>query len=389
MASPPVNVLAKDTLLLILLLLGGAVLAYVDHQLGLHTILVETIHALVVTAILIFCWRCQQKYPEIQRYGWNKIVWGVAFLMIGSWIDILDDPPTLHLLNLGGVPFGRSWEQAFLKKILGYTAGIGMIAAGFFQWIPWMIEARLKVERLNQTLSQTNKHMSLLLMNLDERVESERLRISRELHDDVAQQLTSLTIQMQLCEKSLTQAPETTRESLVKLRGDVSDALKSVRHISQNLRPESLYSLGLIPALDQFIDKLKEDSPEGLSFNIQVNNHHTDDDPCDSFESRFSDRELLHVFRLIQEGVRNAVKHSEARHIQITLSEFPDHCIIDVDDNGKGLPWKALPQDDTLVQQGHLGVAGMHERASEIDAKLSLITRPDFDGTRLEIVINR
>ncbi len=362
----------------------GAYLAYIDNILGLHTILVETVHALVVTTLLVLCLVCQYRYPEVRQFGWHKIVAGIVLLMMASWIDILDDPPLLSLFEIHDVPFGRSWQQAFLKKILGYTGGIALIAYGFLQWIPWMVETRTNVQRLNQRLSVANKNMNRLLMSLDEHVESERLNISRELHDDVAQQLTFLNLQLQMASKELASQPEQAAVRLKTIGQEVSETLKSVRQISRNLRPEPLYALGLVPAMEQFIDKLRQQAPD-----VEVTLEYLplqEDGQHQRLESRFNDREMLHIFRLLQEGIRNALKHGEASLVRTRILEEKTCFRFVIEDNGKGLPWDELPTDDVLVQQGHLGIAGMRERVKELSGTFSLVNHTP-SGARMEITV--
>ncbi|MBX2861121.1 MAG: sensor histidine kinase [Vampirovibrio sp.] len=374
----------RDLLILGGLTLIGGVVAYIDNQLGFHTILVETIHALVVTGILVFCIISQYRNPQIKQFGWNNIIWGLTLLMIGSWVDILDDPPMLPWFDFDGDgdysnSFGRSWQQAFIKKILGYTVGIGMVAVGFYQWVPWMIRTRDRIAEVNKQLKTT-------IMGRDDQVESARLTISRELHDDVAQRLTFLTMQVQLCQTELQKAPAKAIETLAKIGADLSECLKSVRQISHNLRPRSLYALGFVPALEEFLEKCRTNNP-GVTFNLNVALLPEDHDHI-HVETLLDDRQLLHLFRVLQEGVRNAIKHSNARHIDVKVQEHVSQYVLEVIDDGHGLPWPEVPDDDTLVQQGHLGIAGLRERVLELGAEFQL-TSPKETGTVMEVRLTK
>jgi two-component system sensor histidine kinase DegS len=318
--------------------------------------------------------------------------------MLGAMVDILDDPPAFVV---GGVlfPFGPSWQVAFFKKTLGYTVGIALFAYGFFRWIPWMIKTRLDIHRLNLKLSNTNRNLNRALMSLDEHVESARITIARELHDDVAQQLTYVKIQLQLCRKALesgeVERVESARQTLNEIGVTVSDALKSVRQISGDLRPESLFSIGLIPALEQFLEKLQQQYPDtqiSLAFvPLDPQATHT------RIETVVNDQQLLHIYRVIQEGTRNALKHSEAKVIRIGLQEIAiahpisldqtTQLVVRIEDDGKGLPWKEIPLDDALISQGHLGIVGLKERVKALSGEFSLVNRFDGPGACLEIRI--
>lgn len=386
--------LGRDSILLALLIIFGAVDSYVDQSLHMDSILIEFIYTGMVTTIFVFCMVFQYRYPEIKQFGWSKIVLGIVFLWIGSVVDILDDRPTIALIQSLGFDFDRSWGMAFMEKIVGNTAGISLFAFGFLQWVPWMIETRRTGERLNLTLSQANQQMSRVLVSLDEHVESERLTISRELHDDVAQQLTFINFQTQICAKQIDKDPAEAKAHLKTIGHDVSETLKSVRQISRNLRPESLYALGLIPALEQFLEKLRQQQTATMALTLKyIPLAAAEGEAQCPFESRFNERELLHLFRLLQEGVRNAMKHSKANEIQVLITESPAGFQLSIIDDGVGLPWEVMPSDEALVQQGHLGVVGMKERVKELSGTYTLSNRYDAKhqkiGAMMEIVINK
>ncbi len=377
MADTAEKSFVRDFWILLILTLFGAALAYLDHQLNWHTLLPEIAHGLVITVLLIACLVSQARNPEIKQLGWTKIVWGIALLTMAGWMDVLDE---FSLFEINGIPFERSWVQAFVEKILGYTVGIGLVAFGFFQWVPWMIQTRANVQKLNQELSR-------LLMTLDERVESERLTISRELHDDVAQRLTFMNYQTQFCRKALEVNPEEAKEKLKELGNDISETLKTVRHISRNLRPESLYALGFIAALEEFLEKQRYQMP-AVEFSL-INTPLEPESDSVRLENRLDERCLLHLFRVVQEGVRNAMKHSQASIVQITITENDNSFLLSVDDNGKGLPWQSVPSDDTLIQQGHLGIAGLRERVEELGGQFQLFNKKDGHGAQMEIIISK
>ncbi|MBY0403276.1 MAG: hypothetical protein K2X66_05210 [Cyanobacteria bacterium] len=393
----------QTPLLLGILMILGAILAFWDDYFQLDTVLLELVYTSVVLLILFLCLKAQRQYPEIRQFGWPMIVSGLCFFLVGSILDIFDDHPTGYWLfefpKQFGIYFDRSWE-AYLEKVMGNTVGLGLIAFGLFQWIPWMIEARKKVERLNQTLSHTNKQLSRILMSLDEHIESERLKISRELHDDVAQQITFLKLQVQICQKELGKCQqigildnfgdklgemlEPIKARLETISQEISETLKSVRQMSHELRPESLYALGLIPAMERFLEKMRIQFPEtdlGLSLmpsiegSDEVMDAAMDEAVLRATENYLNERELLHLYRLLQEGVRNALKHSGGSQIQVRFLAHPEAFLFQVVDNGKGLPWDKIPKDDILIQEGHLGVVGMQERVKEMEGEFRLYSQ--------------
>jgi DNA-binding CsgD family transcriptional regulator len=155
----------KDLPLFLLLMLAGLALSILDLDI-LHwaTLLLEGIHVAVVITLLVIVWRFRQKYSEMSQFGWNIILFGLLLLLVGSIVDMMDDPPSIAWLNHMHIPFSRGWEQAFLKKILGYTAGFTVVAYGFFQWIPWILQSQEELRRANHKLSAANRQMRRKLM---------------------------------------------------------------------------------------------------------------------------------------------------------------------------------------------------------------------------------
>jgi len=150
--------------------------------------------------------------------------------------------------------------------------------------------------------------------------------------------------------------------------------------------------------LEQFFEKLHNQAPETdiLLFFEPLN----PDATHTVFEKKAGDVKLIHLFRIIQEGVRNAFKHASASEIVVRMQEsryrgpndpdtesVPIHLHIRIEDNGVGLPWPVLPPDDLLIEQGHLGIVGLKERVRELGGTFSLNERQNEAGACLEIIL--
>lgn len=365
---------------LVLIVIGSGV-ALLDAYWRLNTALLESIHAVTLTILFLIGLVAHQRNPSIRQFGWYDILIGMGLLAMGSWVDILDQFDVVVL----GIPMGHTWQQAFLEKILGYTVGIGFIGLGFYQWLPWMIRTRRSVERLNTQLTET-------LTQLDERVEEQRLSISRELHDDVAQRLTALGFTTQLCQATV-QGIETTSKSstekasqqLKTIQQDISESLKTIRQVCRNLRPDILDVVGFSTAVSNHIEQLANHHLE-FSFNANIK------PDVDSAISTLEDSTQLHLFRLVQESIRNSVKHSDGNTVTITAHLENNTIYLTVLDNGNGVFWQGnspttgSPDNQTLVNQGHLGVAGLRERAQAIGGEYLLGNRTNQTGAEAIII---
>jgi signal transduction histidine kinase len=152
----------------------------------------------------------------------------------------------------------------------------------------------------------------------------------------------------------------------------VTRAIKQVRSMSHLLHPPLLDEVGLLPALRWYLEGLTKRSGIATSFEVK---------PAD-FPRLTGDLETA-IFRVIQEALTNAFRHSGASKTRVTLSQQEGQVMVTVGDDGKG-----VGPEIAEMRAGSLGVglAGMRQRAKEFDGKLRLTnTNP---GTLVEIVVS-
>ncbi|MGN6871561.1 MAG: sensor histidine kinase [Solirubrobacteraceae bacterium] len=181
--------------------------------------------------------------------------------------------------------------------------------------------------------------------------EAERLRIARELHDEIGQTLTAVALR---AEHAAGQGGPQRRE-LAELAEVVQQGLQDVRRISRELRPEALDELGLVNALIALCARVSEQS--GLQIHRRLEG---------GLPELSSDVELA-IYRVAQEALTNAMRHSEATEATVSLSRENDELVLSVADNGRGLP--------EHVSEGG-GLTGMRERAMLIGAALIINSAP-------------
>jgi PAS domain S-box-containing protein len=190
--------------------------------------------------------------------------------------------------------------------------------------------------------------------------EEERKRISRELHDDTAQYLALLKLEMDsLVDKERIQNPQTV-ERLEQLRMTADKALNEVRRFSHELRPSVLEHLGLTPALELIIGEFRNTCPTEVNFNVRGQ------------ERRLTDEVELALFRITQEALSNIRKHSGAGTAEVLLKYGPRKIRLTIADNGKGF---SITQYEA-GSKGSLGLIGMRERAHLIGADLKIKSKP-------------
>ncbi len=186
--------------------------------------------------------------------------------------------------------------------------------------------------------------------------EEERKRISRELHDDTAQCLALLTLEMDALLQKEKQLPEEIVRHLQRLRQMAGNTLQEVRRFSHELRPSVLEDFGLAAALELIVSEFNAGTIEA-SFTV------TGD------EQRLPDETELVLFRIAQEALSNVRKHSRASTAAIKLAYTSRKVQLTVRDNGLGFDTakKRAPS-----AKGGLGAIGMRERAQLVGATLKI-----------------
>lgn len=176
--------------------------------------------------------------------------------------------------------------------------------------------------------------------------ESERRRIALELHDDTAQRLASVLVRMKIV--SGMEDPAALDSALADLRDEVDGVLRQVRRTAQALRPEALEEMGLVPAIRHHARQLEEEY--GVEVTVE---------PPPRTESRLSADGELALYRIVQEALGNAARHSGSGQVAVAWATSEDELTARVDDGGSGFDVAA-----TLARGERLGLFGMMERAS-------------------------
>jgi two-component system sensor histidine kinase UhpB len=175
--------------------------------------------------------------------------------------------------------------------------------------------------------------------------EAERLRIARELHDDVGQSLTVLLLELARARRERSDA------ALADAQGTARALLEDVRHICHELRPESLDDLGLPNAVRTLAGRVSEAA--GMPVEVDVD---------DELAGLSPEAELV-VLRVAQESLTNVVRHARASRARVSLGRSGDGVCLRVADDGRGLS----------VAKAGSGIRGMRERAISIGGQLALL----------------
>ena len=191
-----------------------------------------------------------------------------------------------------------------------------------------------------------------------ERQELERSKIALDLHDGVLSQLAILSLYLDAKQVS----PE--------CQTAYSSSVAAIRDIIKGLHPGSL-NYGLWPALEDLADETANLAARGTEVHLNLQPAIQEENG----EQRPPEVDL-HLYRIVQQSVQNALIHSEARNITIQGRSSGPRVSLEVCDDGKGLAQGPSLDLARLLAQKHFGLAGMHERAALIGAALEIVSKP-------------
>lgn len=208
---------------------------------------------------------------------------------------------------------------------------------------PELEEIRKQQDLLRKRLDEEQQALTNLAKRLWAQQESEKARLSRELHDGVGQLLTGLTRRL---DSLSDRQPE-----LTELRDIAELALADVRQLSRMMSPTILDDLGLKPALKWLCRSLFEHENASIDVSIDID------------VTIPKDIQVL-LFRISQEALVNSIKHSDAENVVLSLTAHHNVARLDIMDDGKGFEPDAI--------EAGIGLSSIADRAKAFDADYTL-----------------
>lgn len=233
---------------------------------------------------------------------------------------------------------------------------VGQLASSFN-------EMALRIAERNASLQQSHDQLRALSKRLLSIQEEERLRISREVHDELGQALTAFKIDLQ----QLAQGDHAPAEQIRNLSRSVDSIIERVRKIASDLRPAILDDLGVAATLEQQLRRLRETT--GLKTTLTV-----------SEEPRFDTLSGVTVFRIVQESLANIVRHAAATEVEISLTVNSHAAVLQVHDDGRGITPEEIASPDSL------GLIGIRERAELLGGTVQIEGWPAL-GTTVTVTL--
>jgi signal transduction histidine kinase len=246
---------------------------------------------------------------------------------------------------------------------------IGVLTQAFNQMTLSLSESDCEREKLMQQLREKEEMRLQLLEKLITAQEEERKRISRELHDETSQALTSLMVNLKVLESEASVC--NVGDRLQEMRQVVSDILDEVHHLARDLRPSVLDDLGLVPALERYVREY------GQTYGIEADFHNMGFDG-----QRVSAPAEVALYRIIQEALTNVAKYAKAQTVSVLLDWRRDWVSAIVEDDGRG-----FDPEKVITGPSHgLGLFGMQERATLLGGTFRIESQPG-NGTTIFIKV--
>jgi signal transduction histidine kinase len=224
------------------------------------------------------------------------------------------------------------------------------------------------LEQVRQDLEEREALRRELLRHTVIAQEEERGRIARELHDETAQFLTALSLNLATLKNLLPEEPQT-REMIDDLQSQTRQMSKGIYRLVHDLRPAQLDDLGLVPALEFLAEE--EYKLAGLQVVMKVEGQRQRLDPL---------METV-LFRVAQEALTNVVRHAQCEQANLELAFEPEQVSLRVRDKGVGIDMEFVH-----APERGWGLEGMRERVESVEGQLQ-ISSPVSGGTIVEVIV--
>jgi signal transduction histidine kinase len=230
-----------------------------------------------------------------------------------------------------------------------------------------------QLERVVRHIGPPLENLFLLRHLRARAIESERSRISRDLHDGILQTLLSIQIQLDVLRRKVVQFPDQVETSLGVLQQTVRNEGAELRTFVTDLRPLRVESADLLDLMRGFLERFKNESE--LQVDLLVN----------SEDLQAPDRVCRELFQIYREALNNIKKHAHATHVVVKLTQSETSISLVVDDNGQGFSFAGRFSGDELDRL-RLGPISIKERTRTVGGLLTVESSPGH-GARLIVEI--
>jgi two-component system NarL family sensor kinase len=237
-------------------------------------------------------------------------------------------------------------------NIIWFSAGVALTGLAFLVY---------KLIRRSNNVIDVDEINEASWTKMLQMMESERERISSDLHDELGTLISTLYLDVELLSMDSSLSPEAEKR-LLEIKGRLNLSADAIRKIVWNLMPDTLEHESLAFALRELCHKL--DGVKGTHFHF-----------VQSGSPRIlQKKQKIYLFRIVQEMFNNAIKHSHAWHIHVAMHWSDQNLAVEVQDDGIGLERAA--QFKNSRTSGNMGLVNIQKRAGLIGAKINMVPVP-------------
>ncbi|MDD4952860.1 MAG: PAS domain-containing sensor histidine kinase [Desulfovibrionaceae bacterium] len=226
----------------------------------------------------------------------------------------------------------------------------------------------MKGEVIRENLHRSKEEFRRLSMHLQENLEEERTHIAREIHDELGQNLTALNMGLSRLTRFLPEDSVQALEKIGYMKQIIEETIGSVQRISRELRPGLLDDLGLVSAAKWQAGEFEKRT--GIRVELSA----------DQVDLPLDRERVTNLYRVFQEALTNAARHSGASLIKVRLHRTGDMAVMEVQDNGSGISKTAMSAAESF------GLIGMRERVHSMRGVLEISASPGT-GTKVWVGI--
>jgi PAS domain S-box-containing protein len=262
-----------------------------------------------------------------------------------------------HLRRLSRPGEVSNWEMRLRPRRgepLDVAVSVGIVhhALGHpvaFRWLLRDVSARTAAQQqakhAEQAVRQSREQLRALAAHLQNQQEEERRRIARAIHDELAQALTVLNIDLAWLSTRLAASDVASQRRLRDMAAVLNTLVNTVRRIGTELRPDILDDLGLTAAIEWQLQEVCKRT--GMAHQLEL--------PAE--EIPLEQGQATAIFRIFQEALTNVLRHAAANKVCVCMRHQPDALVLQIADNGRGIT------PEQLAARHSLGLLSMRERA--------------------------
>ena len=294
--------------------------------------------------------------------------WGTLRLLpSGVWIALLAVLAIIVAVVAIGEPSARLIALTVVSLVLLLVV-VRLFAREAARQRRLRLAAERQAAEFERLIAVRTRELSELSTHLQQYAEKEKSELARHLHDELGGLLTAAKMDLSWLQSRLTEAPY--GERLAQLGGMLDEVMNLKRRVVEELRPSLLDHFGLPVALRAHVEHVC--SKAGLKCDVAL---------ADEAESLPKDLAIA-LFRVIQEGLTNVVRHATAQEVRLALTADPQRYLLLLTDDGCG-----MKMDDSAFRWSH-GLAGMRHRVEALGGVFAIESSP-AEGTTLRVEIPR